>query len=1024
MNAPLSPDSSHEPTSARTLLPPDVSAVGLAAVLRQELWRRWHRGERVTVEEYLARFPTLRDHPDAVIDLVADEMALREERGETPQLAEYLARFPAHASALRAQFEFRRQWREGLVVPPTNHGVPSPPPDLASDLPATPAAAGTVAVPGYEILEVLGKGGMGVVYRAQQLGLGRIVALKMIRHAEYADDEERRRFHSEAEAVARLQHPHIVQIHEVGKTGELPYFSLEYCSGGSLADQLHGTPWEAQRAARLVQTLAGAVAAAHAAGIVHRDLKPANVLLTADGTPKVTDFGLAKRLDVPGLTATGAIVGTPSYMAPEQAGGKGKEVGPAADVYALGAVLYELLTGRPPFRGPTALETVFQVLNEMPVPVRRLQPKVPRDLETICLKCLEKEPKKRYLSAMALAEDLRRFGAGEPVAARPIGWLGRAVRWARRRPAQASVLVLILLVLVGSVVGASLFALHERKRLGQIEKANEILRSVFRDLDPEQEEKEGLPLRVQLGQRLDQATKLLEGDAVGDPLVVARLQMDLGETQRNLGYPERAIALQTKARQTFESLLGPDHRDTLTSMSYLAAAYRDAGQQDKALLLYEEVLQKCQVRLGSDHPDTLDNRNSLALAYQEAGQLDKALPLFEQALEGMKVRLGENDRKTLITMNNLALAYRAAGQLNKAIPLLEEALERIKVSLGPDHADTPTILNALASAYQDAGQLDKALLLFEQAVEKFRATLGPDHSDTLSALNNLAMAYEDVGQRNKALPLYEQILEKRQAKFGPDHPLTLGVLNNLAKAYLAAGQPQKALPLSQQALEKARTKLGPDHPNTLIFANNLAEVYQALGRLDQALPLFEQTLEKMKAKFGADHSRTLTCMHRLANALQEAKQHDRALALWRELVALESKKLPADRAGNLAGLGRCLLQMGQPGEAEPLLREALGIREQKQPDAWETFHTRSLVGGCLLGQKKYAAAEPLLLAGYDGMEKRQAKIPFPDKVYLKEALERVIQLYEATDRKDQAEKWRQKRAAKTDTRCFDDWRRV
>jgi WD40 repeat protein len=300
-------------------------------------------------------------------------------------------------------------------------------------------------VAGYEVLGVLGRGGMGVVYRARQLGLGRIVALKRILHAEYAGPEARRRFQAEAESIARLQHPHIVQIHEVGEAGGLAFFSLEYCGGGSLEERLDGTPWEAPRAARLIETLAGAVAAAHAAGIIHRDLKPGNVLLSEDGTPKVADFGLAKRLDVPGQTQTGAVVGTPSYMAPEQAVGS-KEVGPAADVYALGALLYELLTGRPPFKAATTLETLRLVLSEEAVAVRRLQPGVPRDLETVCHKCLEKDPKKRYPAAAALAEDVRRFGAGEPVTARPVGWTERAVRWAWRRPAVAGLLAAVALV--------------------------------------------------------------------------------------------------------------------------------------------------------------------------------------------------------------------------------------------------------------------------------------------------------------------------------------------------------------------------------------------------------------------------------------------------------------------------------------------------------------------------------------------------------------------------------------------------
>jgi tetratricopeptide (TPR) repeat protein/tRNA A-37 threonylcarbamoyl transferase component Bud32 len=300
-------------------------------------------------------------------------------------------------------------------------------------------------VPGYEILGELGKGGMGVVYKARQIRLNRLVALKMILHAEHASKDERRRFKAEAEAVARLQHPNIIQIYEVGEHRGLPYFSLEYCAGGSLEPRLNGTPWDPKEAARLVEALARAMAYAHQRDIVHRDLKPANVLLGDDGAPKITDFGLAKRLDVSVHTQSGAVMGTPSYMAPEQAQGR-KEVGPAADVYALGTILYELLVGRPPFKAATALDTVLQVISDEPVALRRLQSKVPRDLETICHKCLQKEIPKRYASAAALADDLQRFIAGEPVKARRVRPWERAVMWARRRPAAAALVGVLLVI--------------------------------------------------------------------------------------------------------------------------------------------------------------------------------------------------------------------------------------------------------------------------------------------------------------------------------------------------------------------------------------------------------------------------------------------------------------------------------------------------------------------------------------------------------------------------------------------------
>jgi eukaryotic-like serine/threonine-protein kinase len=288
---------------------------------------------------------------------------------------------------------------------------------------------------------------MGVVYQARQVGLKRVVALKMVLAGAHASNEDLARFRIEAEAAARLQHPNIVPIYEIGEYHGCPYFSLEFLEGGNLAGRLGGKPWRCRPAAELVETLARAIHAAHERGIIHRDLKPANVLLAADGTPKISDFGLAKKLDAeaganPGpLTHNFAVFGTPSYMAPEQAEGRTQEVGPRTDVYALGAILYELLTGRPPFQAGTAVETVLRLLEDEPVPPRHLNAGVARDLEAICLKCLEKEPGRRYPSAQHLARDLHRFLSGEPVSARRPGVLGRLGRWMRRRPALAGTLL-------------------------------------------------------------------------------------------------------------------------------------------------------------------------------------------------------------------------------------------------------------------------------------------------------------------------------------------------------------------------------------------------------------------------------------------------------------------------------------------------------------------------------------------------------------------------------------------------------
>ncbi|HEY2413148.1 MAG TPA: serine/threonine-protein kinase, partial [Pirellulaceae bacterium] len=360
---------------------------------------------------------------------------------------------------------------------------------------ATPATIDFVipSVPGYEVIGILGRGGMGVVFKATQLALHRIVALKMLLNWTHAADKELARFRAEADVIARLQHPNIVQIYDVGEVAGRPYFVLEYVAGGNLAQYLNGTPQSARLASQFVEVLARAVHAAHANGVVHRDLKPANILLAradrgaagsvdrshiavasvADGgllqaVPKIADFGVAKCAEdglgaqLPGgLTVTGDLLGTPSYMAPEQAAPTGAPVGPGADIYALGAILYELMTGRPPFKGESPLETVLQVLYSEPVAVTDLQPNVPRDLETICLKCLRKEPRHRYQTASDLADDLQSFLRGGPIKARPRGAVEKVWRWICEHPAPsglvaAGVLTPLVALVILSLLSARL----------------------------------------------------------------------------------------------------------------------------------------------------------------------------------------------------------------------------------------------------------------------------------------------------------------------------------------------------------------------------------------------------------------------------------------------------------------------------------------------------------------------------------------------------------------------------------------
>jgi WD40 repeat protein/tRNA A-37 threonylcarbamoyl transferase component Bud32 len=428
----------------------------------------WRAGDRPRIEDFLGG-TTDSGRPVLFRHLLAVEFDYRRGLGESPAASEYRHRFPGYEGLIDSVCaEFTRPSAE-LAQPskvvreagfktlyvrtgrdrPLSARAASPPPD------------GFPNIPGSEIVSELGRGGMGVVYKARQIRLNRLCALKMILPGAHTGAEFLARFLAEAETIARLRHPNIVQIYGLGDHDGRPYFEMEYVEGGSLAERLDGTPWAPVPSARMVAVLAHAIGDVHRLGIIHRDLKPANVLLTADDTPKVVDFGLAKTLEADShLTQSGVFCGTPSYAAPEQAEGLTKVVGPAVDIYALGAIFYHMLTGRPPFQAATVFRTLEQVKTAEPVPPSRLQPGLPRDLETICLTCLHKDPKRRYADAEALAEDLDRFLAGRAILARPTGAAERLQKWVRRRPAVA---LLSSAVVAVAVLGFSLVTWQWRR---------------------------------------------------------------------------------------------------------------------------------------------------------------------------------------------------------------------------------------------------------------------------------------------------------------------------------------------------------------------------------------------------------------------------------------------------------------------------------------------------------------------------------------------------------------------------------
>jgi serine/threonine-protein kinase len=736
-------------------------------------------------------------------------------------------------------------------------GRPADPFSTASPAPAVPpapaSAPGAALVPGYEVLGELGHGGMGVVYKAHHLGLNRVVALKMIRPLVDAGPGELVRFRAEAEAVAHLQHPHIVQIYEIGSHDGRPFFSLEYMEGGGLDGKLRGGVLPPREAAQMVGTLAQATAYAHQKGIVHRDLKPANVLLTAEGAPKVSDFGLAKRLQGHhGLTQSGALLGTPSYMAPEQTGGDSRAVGPACDVYALGAILYECLTGRPPFRGVTALETLEQVRFQDPVPPTRLQPSCPRDLETSCLKCLRKEPAARYGGAQELADDLGRFLRDEPIRARPLGVAARLWRWRRRNRGVAGLLALLAFVVAGALTALTCLWLvaEDRRRLAETngelasqarDKAEENYRLALQTVDdyctkvsndPRLGEKDLEPLRKKLLQSAVRFyEKFVEGRA-GDPEVRAELGKGyarLASLTDALGDKAGAINLYGRGLAVWEELArdnpaDPSHRDRQAFCHHnLALLYRDTRRPDDAEKFHKRAL-ATQEALARDHDGVADyqlalalTRNSLGNLYRRTNRLDAAGKSYTQALTVLE-RLshdhpGVADYQSHLALihGNLGILYRRTGRPGEAERAYRQAIRLIeKVGPGPSSAAGRQVHLArnyinLGNLCDERGQQDKAEAAFKKAVE-LADRLARDHPAVtryqdlrVSAHNGLGIACGAAGRTGEAEAAYNKALQIAQSLAGK-HPLVsgyavsvAGIHVNLGDLARATGRPEEGL---------------------------------------------------------------------------------------------------------------------------------------------------------------------------------------------------------------------------------------
>ena len=752
-----------------------VGPVGMSLErLLSEQVRDWMRDDCRPFKFYLEREELVGSDPEAVIELINQEIVLRRRKGDAPRPEDYLKDYPDLAEPLSELFDIYDaisipgEVRPRQVVPLTDEWA-----GVALGLHGSPQ------IPGYRIERLLGAGGMGIVYLADELALKRRVALKVLRNGNQDDSGQRSRLEREAAAVAKCQHPNLVQIFQIGEyQGEL-YLALEYVSGDTLAKALAGIPQPTREAAKLVEKLARAIDHAHSRGVVHRDLKPANVLLTKDGEPKITDFGLARLEENSTRTEVGSFVGTLAYMAPEQASGGQVEVGAPADIHALGVILYESLTGRPPYRADTPEKILQKLLFESAVPPSRLQPETPRDLEAICLRCLERIPSQRYATAAELAEDLRRFLDGRPTVARPLHPAVRVWRWCRRNRKLAAVSGSLAATVVVAV--AALVGLTYRHNL---QLRAEIARAQAKDAESRRNYREARSTIQAMLERLSDprftgTTRMKElgrdqmEEAVGfydrilqqlvthDPAVrfdmaralglVSTVQHELGNGDEAEKHVRRALDMLDGLRSEFPENL-EYLRVQVECFNRLGIYLLGLGGFAQAVAADERAVQLAEGLAGAtpgeqSHLELVAVcHDTLAGCLRASNRLPEARDHYRKAIEirdrldpaklpGLFQRHAEtltNDGVTLWNMNETAQAlarFRQVEELTLAIP----AEQRNNVSFGRLYLNWSGVLYGLRR--------------FDDAVE--RASVGLDHVEPY-----LRTEPNDAGAREVALKLH------------------------------------------------------------------------------------------------------------------------------------------------------------------------------------------------------------------------------------------------------------------------------
>jgi eukaryotic-like serine/threonine-protein kinase len=716
----------------------------------------WRRDQCLDLETYLAGGPA-EGRPALFRELLRLELEFRSNRGERLAAAAYQRRFPELAGVIDAVF----QSHHGACAAAGSHGVGAQGSTVTSlgghvrPMEASESDGFRLAQPldtpvaGYEILELLGRGGMGVVYRARQTALNRDVALKMILSGSFVTQAEVVRFQNEAEAVAQLDHPYIVPIYEVGRYHGRHFFSMKLIAGSSLDKRLADFTTRPRASAQVAAIAALAVHHAHQRGILHRDLKPANILLDDEGQPYVTDFGLAKRIDVNGeLTQSGVPVGTPSYMSPEQASGTRGALSTATDVYGLGTILYATLAGKAPFAATTLVETLDKVRTASPAPPSSFNPRVPRDLEIICLKCLEKEPARRYSSALALAEDLDRWLNGEPIVARPVRSTTRLWYWCRRNKALASLAALLIIAVLGGFAGVGWQwrnAEHERAKAQAVNEllTERLLAQASAELDP-------LARNLTVRDLLDRAGSQLGGWLEGQPDVEAKVRATIGGAYLSLGEYQKAEPHLRTAIELDQKVHGARDPDTLRVTSLLGSLLEQTGRRAEAESLLVDNLKNCRTALGARDPITLDAAFRWGVLLWHAGKSDEAESVLRKNVD-----------------------------------------DRSRV-LKPEHPDTLRSMYVLSRVLTELRRFADAERFAYQYAHDIKCAQGNNHPDNILALTNRADVEQAQEKRALADQYYRQAALEAERIFGAGHPASIAAADRYRRFLAESPQTRTA----------------------------------------------------------------------------------------------------------------------------------------------------------------------------------------------------------------------------------------